>query len=213
LIEYYNLVNNVGKSSGDVLQRLRDLTSGKLGSSTPEKDTQHARKKRFRNLEKKRDTLLRYFGFTHSENGGSFSTERSLKRRPAFYPHLFDRSKMARLIHLCLIHFSQFNFTKVAEDSQRLRSYFEDPKLNRDFQALSKSPVFGMDKARFQQYYQKVLTLKDNIEHVWTDGVVNMKSLATEQELYDRLIEVHFEISRFDFATIKLKRASKNWSH
>jgi GTP1/Obg family GTP-binding protein len=119
---------------------------------------------------------------------------------------------MARLIQLCLIHFSQFNFTKVAEDSQRLRSYFEDPKLNRDFQALSKSPVFEMDKARFQQYYQKVLTLKDNIEHVWTDGVVNMKSLATEQELYDRLIEVHFEISRFDFATIKLKRASKNWS-
>ncbi len=89
-----------------------------------------------------------------------------------------------------MLHFRQYSFTKTVEDSQKLRSYFQDPKLNEDFQALSKSPVFELDKARFQQYYRKVVSLRESIEHAWKEGVGNMKSLATEQELYDRLIEV-----------------------
>lgn len=71
-----------------------------------------------------------------------------------------------------------------------MHSYFQDPKLNENFQSLSKSPVFVLDKVRFQQYYRKILAVRDSIEHAWKEGVGKMKSLASEQELYDRLIEV-----------------------
>ena len=86
--------------------------------------------------------------------------------------------------------FRQYGFFKVLEDGERLNSYFQDPKLNASFQALSKSPVFEMDKTRFQQYYRKVLNLRDKTESAWKEGLDKMKSLLTEQELYDRLIEV-----------------------
>ena len=82
---------------------------------------------------------------------------------------------------------------KLLEDGQRLNSYFQDPKLNASFQALSKSPVFEMDKKRFQQYYHKVLTLRDTTESAWSESLNKMRSESMEQELYDRLIEVRGE--------------------
>ena len=56
LTQFYLLVNNVVALSADVLQRIRDLTSGELGTRTPEKNTQ---RKRLRNIEKKKIEILR----------------------------------------------------------------------------------------------------------------------------------------------------------
>jgi hypothetical protein len=59
LTQYYLLVNNVAALSADVIQRIRDLTSGELGARTPEKNTEHAQRKRLRNIEKKKAEILR----------------------------------------------------------------------------------------------------------------------------------------------------------
>ena len=59
LTQFYLLVNNVVALSADVLQRIRDLTSGELGTRTPEKNTEHAQRKRLRNIEKKKIEILR----------------------------------------------------------------------------------------------------------------------------------------------------------
>ena len=50
-----------------------------------------------------------------------------------------------------------------------------------------------MDKKRFQQYYHKVLTLRDTTERAWSESLNKMKSESMEQKLYDRLIEVRGE--------------------
>ncbi|XP_028407442.1 uncharacterized protein LOC114530058 isoform X2 [Dendronephthya gigantea] len=142
LIQFYLLVNNLAKTSADVTNRIRDLTSGGFGTKASERSTENAQKKRVRKAEKKKNEILR-----------------------------------------------QYNVTYALENGQKLQSYFENPKLEENFQTLSKSPVFQRDKAVFQQYYRKLLALRDGFEHAWKEAVGKLRSFAPEQELYNRLIE------------------------
>ena len=59
LIQYFLLVNDMARSSAHVLQSIRDLTSAELGTRTPEKDMEHAQRRRLRNIEKKKNEMLR----------------------------------------------------------------------------------------------------------------------------------------------------------